>query len=127
MKKLTRNEVERLQGAARDIVAIYDEMDQIRTHAESEFSRLIAELEDPKETARGILDDAAMSAEEYYDERSEKWLESDAGEVYGEWKDNLRRLADEIAEDVEPPEIADVEQPDWVGEIAECDFAEFEG
>ena len=124
MKKLTRNEIDRLQTAASEITAIYEEMDQVRTHAEEELARLVMELSEPMETARGVLEDAANAAEEYYDERSEKWLESEAGEAYGEWKENLRRLADDLGEDIEPPQIGEVEQPDWIGEIAACDFAE---
>ena len=126
MKKLTRNEVETLQTAAREIVSIYEEMDQVRTHAEEELARLVLELGEPMENARGVLEDAANLAEEYYDERSEKWQEGDTGSAYSEWKENLRRLADELGEDVEPPQIGEVEQPDWVGEITEVEFAEFE-
>jgi len=126
VKKLTRNEVETLQTAAREIVSIYEEMDQVRTHAEEELARLVLELGEPMENARGVLEDAANLAEEYYDERSEKWQEGDTGSAYSEWKENLRRLADELGEDVEPPQIGEVEQPDWVGEITEVEFAEFE-
>ena len=126
MKKLSRKDVDRLKGAAREIAAIFEEMEQVRAFAHSEFERLIAELEEPREEARSVLDDAFLAAEAYFDDRSESWMDSETGQSYAEWRDRLRGLADTLAEDVEPPEIAEVETPEWVAEITEVEFAEFE-
>jgi hypothetical protein len=126
MQKLTRNEVDRLTGAARTISDVFDEIAAMRERYLTEFQNVLSELAEAQEEARGILDDAASAAEEYADERSEKWHESERGSAYNEWKENLRRLADEASEDIEPPEISELEAPEWVAECAACDFAEFE-
>jgi hypothetical protein len=126
MKKMTANEVARLTAAADEVSSILDEMDLIRTHAESEFERLIGELSTPMEEARGLLEDAANAAEEYYDERSEKWMEGDTGTAYAEWKETLRGLADDAGTDIEAPQIAEIERPDWVDRASNADFVEFE-
>jgi hypothetical protein len=127
MKKMTPNEVERLIAAATEVDAILDEMDLIRTHAESELGTKIAELREPLDEARGLLEDAAQAAETYYDERSEKWQEGDTGSAYCDWKNDLRSLADAAGDDIDAPEIAEIERPDWVDRALNADFAEFEG
>jgi len=126
VKKLTPKEIERLRTAGSEIASVLEEIEELRVTTATEFERLLSELAEPKEAAREILDDAASAAEEYFDERSEKWQEGDAGQAYDEWKNRLRTLADDMAEDIEPPEIGDIERPSWVDDLGECDFAEFE-
>ncbi len=45
-----------------------------------------------------MLETAADEADAYFDEKSEKWQESDRGTAYNDWKDNLRTAADAISE-----------------------------
>jgi hypothetical protein len=127
VKKLTPKEVEALVAAGQEIGSVLDEIDLLRTNTQAEFERLLTELAEPQETARGILEDAANAAEVYASERSEKWQEGETGERYMEWLGELRGLADAAAEDVDAPDIADLERPDWVDAISNAqNFAEFE-
>jgi hypothetical protein len=48
-------------------------------------------------------------AEQYYDERSERWQESEAGESYQEWIDAMEEI-EEL--DTDTPETEEVEEPD---------------
>ena len=126
MKKLKESEVDALQSAASEIVSVLDAIDELREATEAEIGRLLTELIEPQETARGILEDAASAADEYYDERSEKWQEGDAGQAYDEWRNRLRSLADDLGEEIDPPTISEVERPTWVDDLGSVDFAEFE-
>ena len=47
--------------------------------------------------AAEYLADLADDAEAYFDEKSEKWQESDAGAAYLDWKDSLRTAADSLS------------------------------
>ena len=51
--------------------------------------------------------------ENYYDERSEKWQEGDAGSAYSDWKDNYGNEFDaveiELPDELEMPDVAVVE------------------
>ena len=125
MLKLTQNEVTRLQSASAAISELYEELDNTRQRFESEIAEIKSKIGEAKQDAWEVLDDAANQAESYYDERSEKWQEGDRGQAYSEWKDELRRLADECAEDDEDTEISVPDEPGFVGEIRDCEFSEF--
>jgi hypothetical protein len=124
MKKLPHHGLEKLAEAAANIESTYAEIEELFTSFASECERLWLELDGFQQDAARVLDDAATEAELYFDERSEKWQEGEAGERYAEWRDELRRLADDLNEDTERPDIETPERPDWLGEITEANFAE---
>jgi hypothetical protein len=126
MLKLSKTEIDVLQNAAPEIESLFGEMEIKRDEFVAEMDDLKRQISEAAKSAWEILDDAASAAEEYYDEKSEKWQDGDRGQAYDEWKNNLRLIADAIAEDVEAPEVTLPDMPDWVGEIRECDFAAFE-
>jgi hypothetical protein len=127
MKKLSKHDRERLTEAAANMASTYDDLDTLFNDFTEAAAKLFEELEGFQETAREVMDDAAMEADNYFDERSEKWQEDEAGERYGEWRDTLRQLADELAETQERPDISSPDRPDWLGQLDEQAFAEFEG
>jgi len=126
MLKLTPKEVGTLMEASLEVAKLYENLDQAKAHYLAEVERITQEINDAKDDARGIMEDAANAAEEYYDNKSEKWQEGDRGQAYSEWKERLRYIAESIAEDVEAPEVSDTEAPEWVSELGECEFSEFE-
>lgn len=69
---------------------------------------------------KGVYEDIAGEARDYYDNRSEKWQEGDTGQAYQEWLDSLESpdLDDaeiEIPEDLEFPEsIPDFSSPEFL-------------
>lgn len=127
MQKLTKKDLETLWDVAPRIRELFDELETERELFTGKVQRLVEQIAEAKEEAREVMDDAALAAEEYYDNRSDNWRDGDKGQAYCEWKDRLREIADAIADDIEAPEVADIDVPHWVDDIAEPDFAEFEG
>lgn len=119
MKRINAKTAQRLVGIAVDVTAAYREADAIL----DQLAPLIAQINELRQEAAELMEDEANSAESYYDERSERWQEGERGEVFAEWRDTLRQLADALAEEVELPDI-DLEPPDWLSDITEQEFEE---
>jgi hypothetical protein len=128
MKKFTAKEIDRLGDAAREVESVLAKIEQLRVDTLLAYETLIGELDEPQETVRGMLEDAANAAADYYDNRSEKWQEGDTGSAYATWRDELQSLADGAAEPFEAPDFPEIETPDWLERCAsyEPDFVEFE-
>lgn len=54
--------------------------------------------------AEAWLCEAVEIAQEYYDERTDKWRESEAGENYSAWLDSLQMAVDTLQELEPQPE-----------------------
>lgn len=126
MNKIDAKSVVKMLESTSGVAQLFDDLDAAVEEAREKINGIIAEINEAKDDAREILDDAAMEAESYWDERSEKWQEGDRGQAYDEWKNRLRELADAAAETVEDVEITPPERPGWVDEVGEADFSEFE-
>lgn len=126
MFRISEKTLDKLREASNAVSELFDELEVERELFEGKARRLIEQIDEAKEEARALMDDEALSAESYYDERSEKWQEGDRGQAYGEWKDRLREVAESIAEDIEAPEVPDIDRPHWMDELRDPDFAEFE-
>jgi hypothetical protein len=57
--------------------------------------------------------DVAAAIQEYMDERSDKWQQSEAAERYSTWRDEFDHEFDSFNED--RPEDLSIEQPDEIG------------
>ncbi|MBE3985694.1 hypothetical protein HJ136_21520 [Vibrio parahaemolyticus] len=66
---------------------------------------LIGEISNKKSQLFDALNEAASDAEAYYDERSERWRESDAGTDYEAWKSELVDAACSVDDEHEVFEI----------------------
>jgi hypothetical protein len=124
MAKADQDEMFSIIHAVRDSLREYAEA---RANAADSLAACVNELNEHREELHAILDRFASDAEGYFDERSDKWQESDAGSVYSDWKDDLRRLADELEEEIDPPELPELDEPNWVAEVADGEFVTFEG
>jgi hypothetical protein len=71
--------------------------------ARSAYNAAIADL-------RGIIQDLADEAQAYFDERSERWQASEAGNEYGEWAVELAEAAERLP-DLEEFEIEEMDEP----------------
>lgn len=74
--------------------------------AQEAYNALVSEA---KELVEGLRDEV----ETYYDERSEKWQESDRGQVYQGWLQEFQQIDLEEADLEEPPEL---DIPDCLGQ-----------
>jgi hypothetical protein len=126
MLKISRQTVQKLGSISSDVVELFAKLEEARTGFEAAAESILDEIRELQSEARGIMEDEANSAAEYYDEKSEKWQEGDRGQAYCEWKDRLQSLADDLDGDMEALEVTMPEQPEWVTELDECEFAEFE-
>lgn len=91
MKKLSKAQVGEHQTVAKTLHEKW-----------SEYQEALSELNGAIQDARELRDEVTGEMEGYYDERSDKWRQSEAGDQYGEWKSAW----DEIAlDDVEEPEL----------------------
>ncbi len=85
MKKFNKTQIEEL-GRHRN--AIDD--------ANTAFETAANALKETLDAAADFLDPLAEEAQSFFDERSEKWQEGDAGCSYSAWAEALKDVADEL-------------------------------
>jgi DNA-binding transcriptional MerR regulator len=106
------DELEARSALVREAIEDFNaELEQQRHGVEERISQYDAIVVDLMK----IYDGLRAEAEAYYDTRSEKWQDSDAGQEYAAWIEALANVADGNDENVQPlvldlPE--DVEEPD---------------
>lgn len=120
MKKLGKGELT-------DKARIVGEVDEAKTELEeavAEYNKVVEEAKGKVTAALEKLNGTIESANEwrsninneqdtYYDERSEKWQEGDAGSAYSDWKDNYSTEFDaveiDLPDELEMPDVGVVE------------------
>lgn len=112
-----------LSGLAEELQEIIREYDAARQIADAEFAKIVAEANEKRQEVYELLDDLHREADEYFDGRSEKWQDGEKGQNYASWRDELERVRGEVEEEIEAPEIPDLEEPGWLIEIADPDSA----
>lgn len=117
--KIKQKDADRLADEARKVEALYDEMDAILAEAREKIEAKKEEISAARDAAHGVLDDLCREADEFFDEKSEKWQESDRGQSYQEWKDELGLMRDDMAEEMEFEFPDDPDRPDWIGVLSD--------
>lgn len=125
MMKLTKADQAAIADKIGDIRQLLGEFNTAKQAAIQAMDDVVRAINEKREELHELLDGAAGSAEEYYDEKSEKWQEGDRGSAYSDWKDELRRIADEVESEIEAPELPDLDEPSWVDEVEGAEFVEF--
>lgn len=113
MRKIEKGQWTRLQDAAETLRGLSEKAQGIVARAREELDTLAAEANEVREEAHGILDDAVNEAQDYYNERSEKWMESYAGSKYQDWIQTLESAMSTL-EDEFTFELEDVDSFDDV-------------
>lgn len=116
MNKIKPADLTELSGLASEVADLFDEARDILAKADDEAANKLEQADAKRQEARDKMAELASEAEAYYDERSEKWQESDTGQAYQEWKDRLTEIADEIGEDFEAAST-DMPTPSWVATL----------
>jgi len=78
-------------------------LEALRTAAQEAMDALKIELEQ-----------LADQADEYYQDRSDKWQESENGQMYAEWSDAIREVsyaADSVINDIESIDFDEIKEP----------------
>lgn len=123
MKKFSKEQLDSIEKAVSDVrdaerdlndeIKMFNEhMDGFRSDVELAIEKYNNKLASLKEVYTGL----AETAREYYDERSEKWQEGDAGQAYSDWCDEMENV------DLEPINIElpeEVNEPDYYTEVEE--------
>ncbi len=120
MKKLTKAQVEArwrhmdaLKASSETVEEAIDQYNQTMQEAWEKIEEAVSSYNEAIAQASEFKEEVYSEAQEYYDERSEKWQESDKGQSYQEWIDEWEADLDEI--EVEQPdelEVPDMEASD---------------
>lgn len=100
MKKIDNKTWERFTEAHTKLSEVKDEAERLIEEVIAKLADLAEQANAAREEAYAALDEAANDAEAYYDERSEKWQEGEAGSLYSEWKDELASARDQLGDDL---------------------------
>jgi hypothetical protein len=119
MLKISQADIARLATLGQEVAEGYDELDALFAEFREKFEPLVEAINEKRQAAHDVLDDIVREADEYFDDKSEKWQEGDRGVAYEEWKNNLSVERDNLAEEVEIEFPEDPERPDWVALITD--------
>ena len=123
--KIDKKSVEEMGDLGREVRALLGEYAEVKATAEAAVAHVIEELNAKRSRLAEIIREAHQDADSYYDEKSEKWQEGDRGSAYGDWRDELDRIAGEIENEIEAPDFPDLDEPEWLGEVEGEEFVEF--
>ena len=108
MKSLSKHDVARRDRYAEELRILRGKIeDEFRALNEETFkpiNTLIDTYNETLEEARGFIEDLGNAMTEYYDDRSDKWRDGDAGQAYADWK---QAYEDFDAEDMEQVALPD--------------------
>lgn len=96
MKKLKQSDLKRIEDARLKIEEKKAELETLIAGFQGQIDDLVNEAEEARQELHGVLDDLVNEAENYYDERSEKWQEGDAGSSYVDWKSQIESARDGV-------------------------------
>lgn len=108
MNKLTKAQeatkddlVKRLNEAKAEVEKAFG---VVVNYMDNELASAVAAYNDIVGEVEGFRDELVGDMENYYDERSEKWQEGDAGSSYQEWKGEWEGLDTTIVDDATVPD-----------------------
>ena len=125
MKKLTKNQIAQHTKLSAELHLAHDELEGAITKYNEKVAAAFAELEPVVAALNAKIFDANTFTKEihdeqqsFFDEKSEKWQEGDAGSTYTDWMNtwevsDLEEVELDIPGELEMSEI-DVETFDWL-------------
>jgi hypothetical protein len=123
--KLSKQDIQRRSSYVEDLEKAWGELG----HAIGTYNEAVAKLREPVDQAaakynevlgeaKAFVEDIASQADSDFDEKSEKWQESDKGEAAGEYRDAWQNIElDELTLDW--PDAFGIQDPDHVCELGE--------
>lgn len=123
--KLSKQDTQRKAGYVEDLEKAWGELGQAIATYNAEAEKLRAPVEaavtrynEVLGEARGFVEDVASQADSDFDEKSEKWQESDKGEAASEYRDAWQNIElDDLTLDW--PDAFGIQDPDHVCELGE--------
>jgi hypothetical protein len=115
MKKLSRKQeiqkqelAEKMAAAKEGLEVEINAYNGVLQEAWERLEEALSKLNEAIQEAEEFRVEIAGAQEEYYDERSERWQEGDAGQAYQAWKQDWEMELSEV--EMEQPD--DLEMPD---------------
>lgn len=89
MRKISKSDMERIGKLRASIEEKKVKIEEALAKFQESIAPILSDAEDDRQELFGVLDDLVNEMESYFDEKSEKWQEDDAGSQYSEWKDQI--------------------------------------
>jgi uncharacterized protein YukE len=113
MKRLTKDQIEQHSQISTDLHAAHEAVQSAVAEFNAKVAAAYAELEphvsdfnSEVEKANSFMGEVYADQESFYDEKSEKWQEGDAGEAYRSWMEQWEQVIEEMELDV-PEELGE--------------------
>jgi len=90
VKQISKKDWERLEGLLKELGVHKGKIEAAILAAQNAIDAVLTEANETREEIRGVLEDWCNEAESYYDERSEKWQQGDAGDAYSQWMNTIQ-------------------------------------
>lgn len=110
-----------------DINEAWRNLDDIQTNLFAKIQAIVADINEARsiysgklEDAKRVVDQFADEMESEYDDKSERWQESERGELVREWIDEIRSKSDEI-EELDDYSLEELELPEDISETFDPD------
>jgi hypothetical protein len=122
MNKLTKEQLVVIEAAisecdiaSTEIQVMVDEYNSFIGDWKDAIEKNISEYNGKLSALSGVYEQASDEAQKYYDERSETWQNSEKGEEYASWINQLETVGSDLEDlDIEVPDtIDDPDFPDW--------------
>lgn len=122
MKKFSKEHIGKLDDLVGELNAAWAEVEEEKSQIELVLVTLNENITTYNALLEGIrefVEELAGTAEEYQGERSEKWAESDAGQAYQAWIDEIRNVGLDDVEAVNIDELGLPEEPDHAENLSQ--------
>ena len=108
-----------------EVDKVKEKLAEIQSQIEGEFEYLQEvhyDMVNAKDELDGFLSEQIGEIENYMNEKSEKWLDSDKGEKYTDWKEHIQELSDQLNEGISDtlPDIPEIDTA--LDDISEYEF-----
>ena len=120
MKRLSKAQISELDTHVEKLGKAYAQVEEAWREFEAAHQEVASAVEaynDAVQEAVGWRDDIVSQMQVYYDERSEKWQEGEAGEQYQAWIDEWESAS--IEEELECPELSELSEVDHADNLGE--------
>lgn len=101
MKKIDKTSMKKIDDAKSSLVDIAAKAAAVVASMNEQLERLSDEANEARQEIYDVLDDVVTQASDYYDERSEKWQEGDAGSAYQDWINTIESARDAFGDDLD--------------------------
>jgi len=122
VKKLSRDDEAKICELAETLRKEWDAVDETKEailEALNRYNEAVLKFNEHVGEARNFVVGLADKAQEYADERSERWQEGDAGSAYMAWIDEMQGLDLEDLEEVPIENLGLAEDPEYADALDE--------